>query len=220
METKTKNPGNDRVAINSKHSPVRPALIYRTAIGYELTMRTLYGRHYHAHYEAIADLIKPFSTVLELCCGPGTLYRRYLRFKGVSYTGFDMNARFVKKLREDGAKAEVRDLAAQEPLPVSEFVIMQASLYHFLPDSEPILKRMKAATGKALIISEPVHNLTTSRSRLLRTVSARLTDAGNGRQPYRFTEKSLDQLFANLGWEPTTTFLVAGGREKVYLFAA
>lgn len=181
-------------------------------------MLALYGRHCFARYQAIADLIKAGSTIVDLCCGPGILYRRFLRHKAISYTGFDLNERFIRKLIHAGASGEVRDLKQDESFPASDYVIMQASLYHFLPDPQPILKRMEAAAGKALIISEPVRNLATSRSRLMRAVSARLTNVGNGNQPHRFSEKSLDQLFVELGWEPAVTLLLAGGREKVYVF--
>lgn len=57
-------------------------------------MALLYGRHYSSRYQAIADLIQPASTVLDLCCGPGVLYRRFLRKKAVNYTGIDLNSNF------------------------------------------------------------------------------------------------------------------------------
>jgi hypothetical protein len=195
-----------------------PALIYRTALGYELAMLALYGRHYLARYEAIANLIEPRSTVLDLCCGPAILYRRYLRQKAIDYTGFDLNELFIRKLIQAGAQGETRDLLSDEDLPANDYVIMQASLYHFLPNPEPVLRRMMSASKRALIISEPVRNLTNSKSRVVRLLSGRMTNAGRGNQVHRFDEESLDTVFAKLDWMPTSTFFISGGREKVYLF--
>lgn len=64
------------------------SLIYRSRAGYELAMFMLYGRHYSARYRAIANLIPYGAEVLELCCGPGILYERYLRYKDVAYRGW------------------------------------------------------------------------------------------------------------------------------------
>ena len=47
-----------------------PSLIYRSAATYELVMRVLYGRHYQARLDVIAEQVRPGATVLELCPGP------------------------------------------------------------------------------------------------------------------------------------------------------
>ncbi len=182
-------------------------------------MIALYGRHYFARYRAIANLIAPSSTVLDLCCGPGILYRRYLRHKSILYTGFDLNQRFIRNLIQAGVPAQTRDLRSEESLPASDYVIMQASLYHFLPDPERILQRMMVAARKALIISEPILNLGDSKSALVHQLSGRLTNAGNGSESHRFNEQSLDELFSVLGWRPKSAFSISGGREKVFVFA-
>lgn len=182
-------------------------------------MLALYGRHYFARYGAIANLIEPRSTVLDLCCGPAILYRRYLRQKAISYTGFDINEVFIRKVIQAGAKGETRDLLSDENLPVSDYVIMQASLYHFLPNPEPVLRRMMAASKRALIVSEPVRNLAGSKSRVVRLLSGRMTNAGQGNEAHRFDAESLDGVFAKLDWRPTSAFFISGGREKVYLFS-
>ena len=181
-------------------------------------MLLLYGRHYFARHRAVADLVEPNSSVLELCCGPGKLYRRYLRNKTISYTGLDLNARFIKNLAKTGARGEVCDITTSKPLPESDYVIMQASLYHFLPDVSPILDRMMTAAKKALIMSEPVRNLADARLGLVRSLSARFANVGKRNEVLRFNEASLDDLFARLGYVPARTLFISGGREKVYLF--
>ena len=113
------------------------SLVYRSAVGYELLMRALYGRYYTDRMRAVAGEVPDGSSVLELCCGPGTLYLRYLRARTRRYVGIDVNARFVAQLQRRGVDARRLDLAAgADPLPDADAVILQASLYHFLPDPE------------------------------------------------------------------------------------
>jgi hypothetical protein len=94
---------------------------------------------------------------------------------------------------------------------------MQASLYHFLPDPLPVLRRMLAAARRQVVVAEPVRNLTCSGLPLLGPLSRMLTDPGVGRQSHRFTEGALDDLMRGLCPRPPRTRLIRGGREKIYL---
>ena len=177
------------------------ALIYRSAVAYELAMLGLYGRHYRARSRAVADLIPPGASVLDLCCGPGTLYRRHLRAAGVSYTGLDLNPRFIARVRRLGAEGFVRDLRRIDELPRADCVVIQASLYHFLPDPAPLLSRMERAARHRVIVAEPIRNLAGSRNPLLAALARRQTDPGAGGWPLRFDEATLDRL---LGGPPAS----------------
>lgn len=194
------------------------SLIYRSAALYELAMIGLYGRHYPSRYRAVAELIPTGASVLDLCCGPGVLYARYLRRKSVDYVGLDINETFIERLKRRGVSAKVWDLSRDEPLPPADYVIMQASLYHFLPDPLPILNRMLVAARKQIIIAEPIRNLACAKLPLLTSFARLLTDPGNGDQPYRFTERTLDDLMNNLYSNAPRTLLIRGQREKLYVF--
>ena len=90
-------------AIFSNAPTLRPSLMttsifYQTPWLYEGLMRVLYRGGYNARSEALAALIPERSSVVDLCCGPATLYFKYLRFKQVSYTGLDINRGFVERL--------------------------------------------------------------------------------------------------------------------------
>jgi SAM-dependent methyltransferase len=142
---------------------VTTSLIYRSSVGYELLMLALYGRHYSARMRAVAAEVPDGASVLELCCGPGTLYLRYLRGRVGGYVGIDVNSRFVEQLGRRGVAANRLDLATDdEPLPVADAVILQASLYHFLPEPQRIVDRMLVAARDRVIVSEPVRNLASS----------------------------------------------------------
>lgn len=179
-------------------------------------MRLLYGRHYAARQRAIADRIPAGSSVLELCCGPGTLYRRHLAGKGVHYLGLDINGGFLRRVRRSGAEAREWDVRSADPLPPADFVIMQASLYHFMDEPRPLIERMVTAARRRVILAEPVHNIARQPGPV-GAAAARLTDPGTGPQPNRYDEASLDRVlepFASLVREHT---LLPGGREKVYV---
>ena len=193
------------------------SIIYRNASLYELAMLVLYGRHYPSRYRAIADLIPANASVVDLCCGPALLYNRYLREKNVQYTGLDVNRGFIEKLISNGGSGKVWDLRKDDPLPRADYVMMQASLYHFLPDALPIVERMLKAANHKVIIAEPIKNLAASNSPLLAMLGRFFTNPGSGEQPHRFTEASLDELFSVYASRVDQAFLIAGGREKAYV---
>lgn len=194
------------------------SLIYRSAAGYELLMRALYGRHYAARMRAVADQVPDGALVLELCCGPGTLYLHHLRGRVSGYVGIDVNERFVARLRRRGVDARRLDLTTA-PLPSADVVILQASLYHFLPDAGPMIDRMLAAARDRVIISEPVRNLASSNLPLVARLGRRAADPGVGGHAQRFTEESLEALMARYRERILRSFPIPGGREAVYVLA-
>ncbi|MDQ6775900.1 MAG: class I SAM-dependent methyltransferase [Actinomycetota bacterium] len=189
------------------------SLIYRSARGYELLMRVLYGRHYAARMRAVAEQVPAGASVLELCCGPGTLYSRYLRGRAGAYIGVDVNEGFVDARRIDLA-------SGREPLPEADVAIMQASLYHFLPDAAQVVDRMLAAARDRVIVSEPVRNLATSDLPGVALLGRRAADPGVGGHADRFTEATFDELMARYREQTLTAFPIPGGREKVYVLSA
>jgi SAM-dependent methyltransferase len=184
-------------------------------------MRALYGRHYSDRMRAVASQVPAGASVLELCCGPATLYRRYLRQTAGAYIGLDVNERFVARLRNAGIDAREFDLSDPAlALPSADVAIIQASLYHFLPDASSIVDRMLAAAGQLAIVSEPVRNLASSELPLVGRIGARAADPGVGGHEQRFTEATLDQLMERYRDRLRSSFLIPGGREKVYVLAA
>jgi SAM-dependent methyltransferase len=192
-----------------------PSWVYRNGLVYELVMLGLYGRHYGARYRAVADLVPDGASVLDLCCGPGVLFDRYLRARSVEYTGIDVNPRFIARVNRRGGRGVLGDVADERPLPEADAVVMQASLYQFLPDPAPVVRRMLRAARDRVILAEPVRNLATSPSPWLRALAGRQTDPGLGARPSRFTEASFDAFIGALGVRVTRSFAIPGGREKV-----
>jgi len=196
---------------------MKTALVYRSAKLYELVMLILYGRHYYTRYRVLADLVPPNSSLLDLCCGPGVLYQRYLRKKGVTYTGLDISEHFIKRINAMGNHGLVWDLREDKPLPTADYVLMQASLYQFLPDAERVTERMLKAAEKRVIIAEPIRNLSSDKDSLISRLAKRFTNPGTDQPQMRFTEQTLDSFFSRYSAYNVTSFLMPGGREKVYI---
>jgi len=173
---------------------------------------------YGERMRVVAEEIPPGASVVELCCGPGTLYERYLRERTSSYIGLDVNDRFVSALRSRGVDARRIDLAAYDgPLPSADVALMQASLYHFLPDAGPVVDKMLAAAQQRVIVSEPIRNLATSSLPVIRLLGRRGADPGVGGHADRFTEQTLDRLMER--YSVVKALTIPGGREKVYVLA-
>jgi SAM-dependent methyltransferase len=192
-------------------------LLYKSAGIYNLVMRVLYGRHYASRCTRIAELIPAGSTVIDLCCGSAVLYHHHLRQKAVDYTGLDISSRFVDALTKRGIRSLVWDLHSDTPLPRADVVIMQAALYHFLPNASRVVDRMLEAASKQVIIAEPIRNLATSNVPIISGIAGRLSGPVVATNPQRFTEETLDRFFMAYAVNVKQSFKIAGGREKVYV---
>jgi trans-aconitate methyltransferase len=201
---------------------LKTAFVYRNARTYEMVMFLLYGKHYFTRYHVLANLIESDASVLDLCCGPGILYERYLRTRNVSYTGLDINENFIRRVNRlgDRSRGMVWDLHENKPLPPADVVVMQASLYHFLPSPEDVVNRMLQAAKRKVIVAEPIRNWSTGNASLLKSLGKRLTNPGTGRHEMRFNEQTLDQFFARYSSSLLSSFVMPGGREKIYVIAA
>jgi SAM-dependent methyltransferase len=193
------------------------ALVYKHPLLYETVMRVLYGRSYSARSQAISDLIPARASVLDLCCGPATFFHQYLRHKSVQYMGLDLSAAFVCQLQAKGAYGQVWNLRDSTPLPPADYVIIRASLYHFLPEPETVFQRMLRAARKKVIVAEPVRNIADGRHRFLTAIARRITDPGDGQSSHRFTLERLDRFFLPYAAQVENSFFIPGGREKVFV---
>jgi SAM-dependent methyltransferase len=192
-------------------------LIYKSSVLYDLVNLLLYGRHYHTRYQVIAQLIPPNASVVDLCCGPATLYHRFLRSKGVQYTGLDLSPHFVDRLQKGGGQGMIWDVGSTRPLPPADYVIIQGALYFFLPDPSPLIERMLAAANEAVIVAEAIRNLSTSAIPGFSALAKKLAGAVKDSGAVRLTEESLDRLFAGYAPAAKCTFKIPGGRDKVYV---
>jgi hypothetical protein len=196
------------------------SIIYRNARLYALAIRLLYRGAFDERNRALAERIEAGTRVVDLCCGPPLLFNSQLERKHVRYLGIDLNMVFLAAVQKSGAEAMSLDLRDAPRLPRGDYVIMQGSLYHFLPDPAPIVERMLEAAGRRVILSEPVRNFSQSRLPGVAALAALASDAGYGAQPNRFDEATLDRFFEAYSERIVESSLVARGREKLYVLQA
>ena len=195
------------------------SIIYSNERLYRALMRVLYGRHFAARYRVLANEIPEKSSVVDVCAGDCYLYREYLRPKSVKYLGLDLSPAFVRAAQKHGVNARTFNVW-QDEIPRADIVLMQASLYQFLPRAEEVVAKMLTAARHKVIIAEPVRNLSDSRLAWLAKLSRLFpnpapeesSDSGE-----RFGEQSLAEVFKSF---PAfqRSFFIPGGREMVGIF--
>jgi glycosyltransferase involved in cell wall biosynthesis len=159
--------------------------IYWTCVGYDLIMHVLYGRQYRETYADVARRIPDGASVVDVCCGTARLYRDFLRARGVDYLGLDFNGHFVMGARKRGVQARWFNVLTED-VPRADYVVMCSSFYQVRPLQDAVLARLRAAARQAVIISEPIHNLSASRSGLVARVAKGLSNPGVGEYGERF----------------------------------
>ena len=188
--------------------------IYWNASVYDRLMRLLFGQAHERTYVDVARQIPDGAAVVELCCGTGRLFRDQLRARNCRYLGLDFNGSFVLRARRLGVPTRFFNVLS-DPIPTVEYVVMVSSLYHFRRRAAEVLDRMQTAATRAVIISEPVHNLSQHAS-LLGGIASRLTNPGVGEYRERFNLSDLQALAAAHG---ATEFLHGEGeRNAIVVF--
>ena len=147
-----------------------------------------------------------------------TLVRIHRPGEGVAYTGLDINERFVQEAKHRGINARVFNLRGDRlPLDKYDYVIIQASLYQFIPEHAAVLEKLLSASKSRLIVAEPLRNISSSPCKLLARLAAVASDPGSGPIARRFDEASLDAAVRQLPAAIEKTEWIPGGREKIYL---
>ncbi len=178
-------------------SYLRKSPVYWSGRGFDLAMRTLYGRQLDRIYGDVAQRVPEGASVVDLCCGTARLYRDHLAARGNPYVGLDFNSHFVFHARKHGARARFFD-ARTDPVPAADCVTMVSSLYHFRRQAPELLTRMRAAARRCVIVSEPVRNLSGKPSAFSR-LAARLSNPGVGEYKERFDLAEFRALAESLG---------------------
>jgi len=188
--------------------------IYWSSPGHDLVMRLLYGPSIEQAYAEVARLIPDGASVVDLCCGTSRLDRDHLRARGCRVLGLDFNGQFVMQGRRHGSSTRFFNVLT-DPIPEADYVVMLSSLYHFRSRVGDVLERMQAAARRAVIISEPIRNLSSRRS-LLGRIAIRLSNPGVGEYAERF---DLPELRALASAHGASEFLhEEGARNAIAVF--
>jgi hypothetical protein len=147
------------------------------------------------------------------------LYTRYLKQKNIRYTGLDINPGFVERVIAKGGESAVWDMRKDKPLPEADYVIMQASLYHFLTNVTPLVDKLIAEARKNVFVTEPVKNLSDSPNKWVAWLAKHAANPGTHHQFHRFNETTLAKAFQPYHEKDLVeeVISIAGGREKLYV---
>jgi SAM-dependent methyltransferase len=194
------------------------SIIYWHPSIYESIMRMLYYPHYDDRFAAIAAQIPSGKEVLDVCCGTCRLYRDNLA-DSVDYTGVDINPRLPVSDNES-VEVLIRDVRSDE-LPSADYVIMQASLYQFIPDHGDMVDKLLEVAREKVVITEPIRNIANSDIPILSTIVGVLSDPSTGEVSERFTNESFQTFILNeYGNQLEKMELIAGGREMLVILNA
>ncbi len=163
--------------------------VYWTRAGYGMA-EILLGESPGRVLADVAARIPAGSSVTDLCCGPATLFTRYLAAKACTYVGMDFNAHFLGGLRRRGVDARFVRLPG-DPIASADYVVMCSSFYHFRDCEGELLTRMRRAARRAVIVSEPIENVSNHPVKWLARLANHLTNPGIGAYSFRHDLASL-----------------------------
>ncbi len=193
--------------------------LYSYPFLYSLAVRLLFGKNFRNRYNAVAELIPDMAEVVDVCSGDCRLYLDFLRHKGVRYIGLDNSPEFISWATGKGISAKLFNILTDD-VPISDYVVMQSSLYQFIPRQRDIVEKLLCSSRKKVIISEPVRNLSASNISLLAKFSRYMTRPKYGGETYlgkRFNKTGLTELFNSYA-EFEEAFLIPGGIEMIGIF--
>jgi hypothetical protein len=181
--------------------------VYWHPLLYKKAMQLAYGEHYKIRYEKLIEYIPANCELLELCMGDAHFYLNYLKGKNINYKCADINPVFVKAAKKKGLNCTTLDVFTDQ-IPSCDYILMQASLYHFIPDEKKVIDKLLNACKKAVIISENVENLSNSSSGFKAWLGEYLSKAKSGQSKIKFTRQTLSETFASYKkhiqiWEET-----------------
>ena len=156
--------------------------VYWTPALYDLTMCILHGREFATAADRVASYLEPDSQVVDVCAGTAHLSAP-ITARGCTYLALDFNSSFVLSNRKRGIKARFHN-ALCDPVPAADYVVMSSSFYHFRNCEDEVFARLCQAARRAVVLCEPVRNLSSHRFSPLAKLANRLTNPGIG--DYRF----------------------------------
>jgi hypothetical protein len=191
--------------------------IYWSPFLYRTVMRALYGAQLEERYRVVDRLIPDGARVVELCCGCGYLYERYLRSRGIDYFGIDLLPAMMRRLRRMGARVEQGDVATAA-LPPADYTIMLGSLYHFHPREAHLLRRM-AANGTGIVL-EPISNLSQSTNPVIQLLARSASFIGGTSSEFRLNSVRVDEVVRAAGVRVLTSEDVLEAQYRLIVFTS
>ena len=187
------------------------SILYWNSYIYSFLVRLQFQKYYTDRYIAVKNIIDDNSSVIDVCCGDSKLYS-FLKCKNVKYLGLDFNTKFIKYSKKNNINVKNFNII-EEVIPKADYVVMQASLYQFIPDHNQVINKLFNAALKCLIITEPVKSFAQSKNRVISMAGKLLNNPGDSLKEHRFTLKTLKEAMSPFSDNIVKEFLIKGGIE-------
>ncbi len=135
---------------------------YRSGTVYNWFTKRLYDQN--KKFSMISNLIGKHKTVLDLPCGTGFLARHL--HPSVDYTGWDLNRRFLNKVKIDSRRGKIKPnkITLKQknifdfndyPIEKMDFIVFCDILHHIYPKHSELVEKAKDHAER-IIICEPI----------------------------------------------------------------
>ena len=160
----------------------------------------MYKNHYNERYEAINNAIADNSSVVDVCCGDSYL-QSFFRNKNIDYLGLDFNSTFIDFSSKRGINVKLFNIY-EDDIPRADYIILQTSLYQFIPKHFQILQKLYQAADKYLIVTETMASYGGSKNKFISMIGKLLNNPGDGIKVERFSlptfKKALEPFKINI----------------------
>ncbi|MEI7595052.1 MAG: hypothetical protein WCK02_04830 [Bacteroidota bacterium] len=171
------------------------SFIYKSIYVYRIILNILYFGKYNQRFK---DVIKHFDSntksVTELCFGDIKI-AKYCKKNAINWVGYDLSKSFVDFAKKKNYNANNADIMEFDDYSKSDLCVIIGSLYHFNSYPDKIFN-VFFKISNTILISEPVKNLS-SYSGFVGKMSHVLTNAGKGKEDFRFNEETIIQFLEN-----------------------
>jgi len=129
--------------------------------------------------------------------------------------GLDINCGFIRSGNRRGIDIRYLNLDTAAHLPVMDYVVIQDSLYQFIPEHERLIELLLSAAGAQVIVSEPVRNMTGSPNPLAHWLGCTFSNPGTGQKRHRFNREMLKEFMGH--YEVLEQREICGGRNMLFV---
>lgn len=194
---------------------MRFGFAYASPLIYDALIWFLYSGRPRRRFRSVIEEIPVGSSVVDLCAGT-SMFHDELQYKRVEYTAVDVNPSFVRAFGRKGIRALCIDIRKGN-LPRADILVMNSSLYHFIPNVDKVLGEMLAAARRKVIILEAVESFSNSRFSPLERFAKNVITVDGIVPEFHFTAQSFRHSMEAIS-RSVRFDSVGGGRDMLAVF--
>ena len=147
--------------------------------------------------------------MVDVCCGDSYL-QSFFENKNIEYLGLDFNPTFINFSSKRGINAKLFNIY-KDDIPQADYIVIQTSLYQFIPNHDQILQKLYQAADKYLIITETLKSLGGSGNKFVSSIGRFLNNPGDGVKAERFVMQTFKKAMKPFQKNIEHEFFINGG---------